>query len=195
MKVFGLTGGIATGKSTVSSMFRDAGLPIIDADLLAREVVEPGTPALAEIAARFPGVIGADGRLDRKKLGERIFNDATERSALGAITHPRIRELALERTTALAQTGAPVVLYDAPLLIENRLHEGMNGVILVVCPEAVQLERLRTRDGLTDEQARARVASQMPLHEKRAHATWVIDNGGTLAQTRAQVAQVISQLR
>jgi dephospho-CoA kinase len=195
MRVFGLTGGIATGKSTVSSMFRDAGLPIIDADLLAREVVEPGTPALAEIAARFPGVIGADGRLDRKKLGARIFNDAAERAALGAITHPRIRDLALERTTALAQTGAPIAIYDAPLLIENRLHEGMNGVILVVCPEAVQLERLRTRDGLTDEQARARVASQMPLPQKRAHATWVIDNGGSLAQTRAQVEQVISQLR
>ncbi len=195
MKLYGLTGSIATGKSTVSNMFRDEGVPVIDADLLAREVVEPGQPALAEIAARFPGVVGPDGRLDRKQLGERIFADAGERAALGAITHPRIKQLALERTMALAQTGAPVAIYDAPLLIENKLYEPMNGVILVACSEAVQLARLMARDGLTEAQARARIASQMSIDAKRAFATWVIDNGGPLDATRAQVKQVIAQLR
>ncbi len=195
MRLYGLTGGIATGKSTVSAMFRAEGLPVIDADLLAREVVEPGQPALADIAARFPGVIGADGRLDRKKLGARIFGDATERAALNALTHPRIQALALERTQALAAAGEAVALYDAPLLIENKLQERMDGVILVWCAPSVQLARLMARDGLNEPEARARLASQMPIDEKRAFATWIIDNGGPLEATRAQVKQVISHLR
>jgi dephospho-CoA kinase len=192
MRLYGLTGGIATGKSTVSAMFRDAGIPVIDADELAREVVEPGQPALAEIATRFPGVIGADGRLDRAKLGARIFAEPSERAALGAITHPRIQALALERTSALAAAGVPVALYDAALLIENKLHEAMNGVILVTCPPGVQLARLITRNGFSEADAKARIASQMPVEAKRPFATWIIDNGGTLEATRAQVEKVIS---
>lgn len=195
MKLYGLTGGIATGKSTVTAMFRALGLPVIDADALAREVVEPGQPALAELGARFPGVIGPDGRLDRKKLGERVFGDPAERAALNAITHPRIRELALRRTAELAETGAPVALYDAPLLIENRLHEGMDGVILVWCPREVQRARLMARDGLTEAQAEARLASQLPIDAKRPYATWLIDNSGALEATRAQVEQVAAKLR
>lgn len=195
MKLYGLTGGIATGKSTVTAMFRALGLPVIDADALAREVVEPGQPALAELGARFPGVIGPDGRLDRKALGERVFADPAERAALNAITHPRIRELALQRTVELAATGAPVALYDAPLLIENRLHEGMDGVILVWCPREVQRARLMARDGLSEAQAEARLASQLPIDAKRPYATWLIDNSGALEATRAQVEQVAAKLR
>ncbi|MEW6434293.1 MAG: dephospho-CoA kinase [Myxococcota bacterium] len=190
MQVFGLTGGIATGKSTVSRLFAEKGMPIIDADLVAREVVEPGQPALAEIAARFPGVVGADGRLDRAKLGERIFGDPTERAALNAITHPRIQAAVLEKTRQLAEAGAPRVLYDAPLLIENGLHRGMHGVVLVVAPPDVQRARLMQRDGLSAEAALARIASQMPLDEKRAHATWIVDNGGALEDTRRQVDEI-----
>ncbi len=193
MKLFGLTGGIATGKSTVSAMFREAGVPVIDADELAREVVEPGQPALAQIAARFPGVLTPEGRLDRGRLGERIFSDPAERAALGAITHPRIQALSLERTQALAAAGARVALYDAALLIENKLHEVLDGVILIACPPEVQLARLRARNGLTETQAKERIASQMSLEQKRPFATWIIDNGGTLLATRAQVQQVISQ--
>jgi dephospho-CoA kinase len=192
MQLFGLTGGIASGKSTVSAMFAQAAVPIIDADELARAVVEPGQPALAEIALRFPGTVGPDGRLDRAKLGARIFADATERTALGAITHPRIQALAMERTAALAERGEPAAIYDAALLIENGLHRGLDGVILVACPEAVQLARLMTRNGLTQAQAKERIASQMPLEQKRPFATWVIDNGGALEATRAQVEKVIS---
>jgi dephospho-CoA kinase len=147
------------------------------------------------LGARFPGVIGADGRLDRKKLVERVFGDPAERAALNEITHPRIRELALRRTAELAETGAPVALYDAPLLIENRLHEGMDGVILVWCPREVQRARLMARDGLSEAQAEARLASQLPIDAKRPYATWLIDNSGALEATRAQVEQVAAKLR
>lgn len=194
MKLYGLTGGIATGKSTVSRMFLEAGVPLIDADVLAREAVAPGSPALAQIAARFPGVVSEAGVLDRKALGERIFSDPAERAALNAITHPRVRELSLERSRAIAATGAPFALYDVPLLIESRLHEGMDGVILVYCPPEVQRARLMARDALTQAQADARLASQLPIDEKRRFARWIIDNGGTLEATRAQVEQVLGQL-
>jgi dephospho-CoA kinase len=192
MKLIGLTGGIATGKSTVSTMLREAGLPVIDADELAREVVEPGQPALAEIALRFPGVLTPDGRLDRTKLGARIFSDPAERAALAAITHPRIQALAMDRTAALAARGVPVAIYDAALLIENKLHEGMDGVILVTCPLEAQLARLMSRNALTEADAKLRIASQMSVDQKRPFATWLIDNGGTLEATRAQVEKVIS---
>ncbi|MDP2270759.1 MAG: dephospho-CoA kinase [Archangium sp.] len=192
MRLYGLTGGIASGKSTVSAFFREAGIPVIDADALAREVVEPGQPALAEISARFPGTLTAEGTLDRAKLGALIFQDPAERAALGAITHPRIQALALERTTALAATGATAAIYDAPLLIENKLSEAMNGVILVTCPPEVQLARLMARNALTEAQARQRIDSQMSLEQKRPFATWLIDNGGSLEATRAQVKKVIA---
>ena len=192
MRLYGLTGGIASGKSTVSAMFREAGVPVIDADELAREVVEPGQPALTEIAVRFPGTLTSEGTLDRAKLGALIFKDPAERAALGAITHPRIQALALERTTALAATGAPAAIYDAALLIENKLHEHMDGVILVSCPPEVQLARLMARNTLSEEQARQRMDSQMSLEQKRPFATWLIDNGGLLTATRAQVKKLIA---
>lgn len=194
MLLFGLTGGIATGKSTVTQMLRELGLPVIDADALAREVVEPGRSALAEIAARFPGVVEG-GVLNRAKLGALVFNDADARAALNAITHPKIRALALEKTLALAETGATHAIYDAALLLENKLHEGMNGVILVTCPLETQVARVMTRDGLSEEAARARIASQMSTDEKRQYATWVIDNGGTREDTRRQVEAVVRALR
>lgn len=191
---FGLTGGIATGKSTVARLLREAGLAVIDADQVARDVVAPGQPALADLAARFPGVVGADGVLDRKALGERIFNDPDERAALNAITHPRIAAAVLAQTEALEARGVDRLVYEAPLLIENGLHEGMDGVVLVVAAPEVQLARLRARDGLTEAQARARVAAQMPLDEKRRHARWLVDNSGTVEETKRQAAAVIDAL-
>ncbi len=195
MLVFGLTGGIATGKSTVSRLIRERGEVVLDADEVAREVVEPGQPALEAIAARFPGVVATDGRLDRAQLAERVFSQPAERAALNAIIHPRIQARVLERTQELARAGAPRVIYDAPLLIENRLHLGMDGVVLVVAPPEVQLERLMARDGLVRAKAEARIAAQLPLDEKRQHATWVIDNGGSLEETQRQVEAVLGELR
>lgn len=195
MRVVGLTGGIGSGKSTVSAMFRELGAEVIDADQLAREVVEPGTPALEEIGRRFPGVVDAQGRLDRAALGARVFADEGERRALEAIVHPRIRAEMTRRTEALARAGQKVVLYDAALLIENGLHRGMDGVVLVSAPEAAQRARLAARDGLDDAAISARLAAQLPLADKRAHATWVVDNGGSLEETRAQVRRIWEEIR
>ena len=194
MRLIGLTGGIASGKSTVSRLLKERGATLIDADQLAREVVQPGQPALAEIAARFPGVVGPDGALDRKKLGERIFADENERKALNAITHPRIQARVLELSQQYAEQGVPLVIYDAPLLFENRLDELLEGSILVAAPVEVQVARLCARDGLTPEQARARIASQMPLEEKRQRATWVIENAGSLLDLETQVDRLWASL-
>ncbi|HEY3588229.1 MAG TPA: dephospho-CoA kinase [Myxococcaceae bacterium] len=195
MRVVGLTGGIASGKSTVSAMFRELGAPVIDADEAARDVVEPGTSGLLEVARRFPGVVDATGRLDRAALGQRVFADPTERRALEAILHPRIREEVARRLEALARAGVTVALYDAALLIENGLHRGLDGVIVVSAPEAVQRSRLAARDGLDEAAITARLAAQLPLADKRAHATWVVDNGGARDETRAQVRKIWEEIR
>ncbi len=190
MKLYGLTGGIASGKSTVSRMLRELGAHVLDADVIAREVVEPGTPGLKAVAERFPGVLDPDGRLDRAKLGARVFGDPQERAALNALLHPLIGQQFMLRTQALAEQGVERVLYDAPLLIENRLHLGMDGVVLVWVPREVQKARLMARDGLDEAAAEARLAAQLPLDEKRQHATWVVDNSGELGTTRVRVEEV-----
>jgi dephospho-CoA kinase len=188
--LYGLTGGIASGKSTVSRMLRELGAHVLDADVLAREVVEPGTPGLAAVAARFPGVLGPDGRLDRAKLGTRVFADANERAALNAIIHPLVREAFLEKVQALAAQGVERIIYDVPLLIEGGLQASMDGVVLVWVPRDIQKARLKARDGLDEAAAEARLAAQLPLDDKRQYATWIVDNSGELASTRAQVEQV-----
>ena len=190
MNIYGLTGGIASGKSTVSRMLRELGAEVLDADVIAREVVEPGTPGLQAVAERFPGVLDASGRLDRAKLGERVFGDPKERAALNALLHPLIGQQFLLRTQELAERGLERVIYDAPLLIENRLHEAMNGVVLVWVPREVQKARLMRRDGLDEAAAEARLAAQLPLDGKRQHATWLVDNSGDLGTTRARVEEV-----
>ena len=190
MNIYGLTGGIASGKSTVSRMLRVLGAEVLDADVIAREVVEPGTPGLQAVAERFPGVLDASGRLDRAKLGARVFGDPKERAALNAILHPLIGQQFLLRTQELAERGLERVIYDAPLLIENRLHEAMNGVVLVWVPREVQKARLMGRDSLDEAAAEARLAAQLPLDEKRQHATWLVDNSGDLGTTRARVEEV-----
>ena len=190
MHVFGLTGGIASGKSTVRRMLRELGARVLDADVLAREVVEPGTPGLKRIDERFPGVVGPEGRLDRVKLGAHIFANAGERAALNAIVHPEVRALFLQKLQALEAEGVTHAVYDVPLLIETGLHTAMEGVAVVWVPRDVQKARLMTRDGLTEAQAEARLQAQMPLDDKRAHATWVIDNSGAPEATRPQVEAV-----
>ena len=194
MRLIGLTGGIASGKSTVTAILRELGAQVIDADQLAREVVEPGTRALEDLSRRFPGAVGPDGRLDRAGLAARVFGNEAERAALNAIVHPRIQEAFAQKTRALADQGVGVVVYDAALLIENRLHEAMEGVILVIAPRELQLARLSARDGLSAEQAQARLASQLPLSEKARFATWTVDNAGDLGQTRAQVRQIWGEI-
>ena len=189
MRLIGLTGGIATGKSTVARLLAARGAEIVDADVLAREVVEPGSPALAEIAAGFgDSVLTPEGALDRGALGAVVFADPAQRRRLEAITHPRIAALMGERIAAGLASEAPLVVADIPLLFEGDRVGLVQGVLLVDCPEEVQLRRLMLRDGIDEAAARARVAAQMPLAEKRRRATWVIDNSGTPEETAARVA-------
>lgn len=196
MRVIGLTGGIASGKSTVAAMLRDAGAPVVDADKLARQVVEPGSPALAEIAAQFgPEVLDAGGRLDRQKMAALVFGDEEARRTLNSITHPRIAAASQEALARLAAAGHEVAIYEAALLVENRLERGLDGLIVVAVPEAVQSRRLAARDGLDPAAVEARLASQLPLADKVAVADWVVDNSGSVEHTRAQVEQIWREIR
>jgi dephospho-CoA kinase len=190
VRLVGLTGGIGSGKSTVSEMFRALGATVIDADQVAREVVRPGEPALEEIARRFPGTVDGKGQLDRAALAARIFSDESERAALNAIVHPRIQAEVQRRTAALAAAGVESVLYDAALLIENGLHHAMDAVVVVWVSRELQRARLIARDTLSDVDAEARIAAQAPLDAKRAVATWVVDNAGSREQTRKQVVAI-----
>lgn len=190
-RILGLTGGIASGKSTASARFAELGVPIVDADKLAREVVEKGTDGLAEIVKVFgTDVLDAEGALDRKKLGAIVFDDADLRRRLEQITHPRIAALSMQRMAAIATSGAPYGLYEAALLVEKGTHRAMNGLVVVAASPEVQLARVMKRDGLDEAAARARLAAQMPLEEKIAAATWVIWNDGDLDALRARVDEV-----
>ena len=196
MRLFGLTGNIGAGKSTVARLLVRHGVPVIDADQVARDVVQSGQPALGEIAARFgPGVLQADGSLDRKALGALVFSDANERKALNAIIHPRISQAAAVRIAALAAAGHAVAVYEAALIVENGLDRGLDGLIVVIAKEELQLVRLRLRDGLTEAEALARLAAQLPAAEKVKRATFVIENHGSEADLDAQVAKLLDSMR
>ncbi len=190
IRVVGLTGGIASGKSTVSAMLREEGAKVIDADEVARAVVVPGSEGLEAVARRFGHVLAEDGRLDRAKLGARIFGDPAERAALNALLHPRIQAEVQRQVKALHEAGGKVAIYDAPLIVENGLQALLDGLIVVAVPQAVQKARLRARNGLSEAEAQARLDAQLPLEDKVRHATWVVDNAGSLEATRAQVRRI-----
>ncbi|MGE3543874.1 MAG: dephospho-CoA kinase [Kofleriaceae bacterium] len=193
--VIGLTGGIASGKSTVARMLAERGAAIIDADQLARQIVAPGRPALAELVARFgAAILTPDGELDRKRLGAIAFADPAARADLGRITHPRIAAESAAQIASWADAGASVVFYEAALLVENGAHAGLAGLIVVATSPEVQRERLIARDGLTREEAEARIASQAPLADKLAAATWVIDNHGDRSALAREVEGVVAAI-
>lgn len=194
--LFGLTGGIASGKSTVAARFREQGLPVIDADALAREVVAPGTDGLAEVVRAFgPEVLLADGSLDRARVAAIVFADPDRRRQLNAIVHPRIAALTAERAAALSVRGEPLACYEAALLVENRLADAFRPLVVVAVPEEVQLARVMARDGISAEQARSRLAAQLPLADKIAVADYVIDNAGDRAATERQADEVLASIR
>ncbi len=193
--MIGLTGGIASGKSAVAALLRQRGAAVVDADELARRVVAPGQPALAELAVRFgPEILLADGQLDRKKLGSIVFADAAARADLDRITHPRIAQLSQQEIAAAAAAGASLVFYEAALLIENGLHRTLDGVLLVAAPLEVQRQRLMQRDGLSREAANARIAAQLPLAAKREAATWIIDNRGDRAELELELERALTEI-
>lgn len=185
IRVIGLTGGIATGKSSVARYFTERGIPVIDADQLARDAVLPGAPALERIVSLFgQEVLTHDGVLDRKRLGTLIFSSPEKRRQLEVILHPEIRKLAEERITDAAAAGHQRLIYMAPLLIEAGAIDRVDDIWVVTVRPEIQLERLMQRDGIDREQAQRIVESQMPLSEKERYGSVVIDNSGTKAQSR-----------
>jgi dephospho-CoA kinase len=195
LKVLGLTGGIGSGKSTVAKLVSGLGVPVLDADLLAREVVEPGQPAHAEIAAAWPAVIDPYGKVDRKRLADIVFADPLARARLESITHPRIQALAEQRLADLAAKGHKVALYEASLLVESGRYRDFEGLIVVTASPETQLERALARGGLTEEEAQKRIDAQLPLLAKVRVATHLIDNDGALEETKAQVERLVATLR
>ncbi|GAA0554957.1 dephospho-CoA kinase [Actinomadura livida] len=182
----GLTGGIGSGKSEVSARLAELGAVVIDADRIAREVVEPGTPGLAAVVAEFgEEVLLPSGGLDREKVGRIVFSDPDRLAALNAIVHPLVGERMQELMDAAPEDA--VVVYDVPLLVENGLAPMYDEVVVVDAPADVQLDRLVARRGMTEEDARARMANQASREDRRAVATHVIDNSGTLESLQSQV--------
>ena len=185
IRVIGLTGGIATGKSSAARFFTEQGIPVIDADQLARDAVLPGSPALDQIISLFGReMLNNDGLLDRKRLGELVFSDLEKRRQLESILHPEIRRRAEDLISQAADAGHQRLIYMAPLLIEAGATDRVDTVWVVTVRPEIQLERLMQRDGISREQAERLIDSQMPLSEKERCGSVVIDNSGTEAQTR-----------
>jgi dephospho-CoA kinase len=195
--IAGLTGGIASGKSTVSRFLSEAGARIIDADKIAREVVSQGSPGYDAIVSFFGRtILLPDGEIDRKRLGEIIFNDPEKKARLDCIVHPRVFERTAEMICQISsQTPDAVVIMDIPLLMETGMGIHLAEVIVVYVPEVLQLERLMKRDGIDKQAAMARIRSQMPIEEKRKRATVVIDNSGTMSDSRRQALAVFTRLK
>ena len=196
MHIYGLTGGIGSGKSTVATMFAALGLPVVSADVLAREVVGPGSDGLAAVVAAFgPEVVAEDGSLDRAKLGRIVAAEPTRRRQLEEILHPRIRDRFASIVAELASAGHRAVVYEVPLLFENNLESQMHAVILVSAPEDVRVSRVIARDGLKPAEVRARIAAQLDDASKRARADYIIDNDGDSQHLHDQVAAVLTKIR
>jgi dephospho-CoA kinase len=196
VKLVGLTGGIASGKSTVAKILENLGAAIVNADVLAREVVEPDQEAWKDIVARFgPDVLKPDQTLDRQKLRTVIFNDPDARKELEAIIHPRVRALAEQRIREHGAAGFAIVVYEVPLLFEAKIHEWLRPVILVACDIDTQRRRLELRDQIDSAAAQKIIDAQMSLAEKRRLADYVIENNGSLSDLERQVREVLAKIQ
>ncbi|MBD8026255.1 dephospho-CoA kinase [Ureibacillus sp. Re31] len=190
--IIGLTGSIASGKSTVANMLKDYGLPIVDADLVARIVVEPGTPTLQKIVEAFGEVaLTEDGAMNRQKIGEIIFNDEEKRKQLNSIIHPAIRQEMLRQRDEHVAKGAQTVIMDIPLLFESKLQHFVDKILVVSVTEETQLKRLMERNQLSEQEATARISSQLPLSIKEQGADAVINNNGTIEETAEQLQRIL----
>ncbi|HEX2226029.1 MAG TPA: dephospho-CoA kinase [Candidatus Binatia bacterium] len=196
MKLIGLTGGIASGKSTVAAILRRLGAAIVNADELAREVVQPGTPGWKEIVEAFGAeALQADQTVDRQKLRTIVFNNPETRKKLEAIIHPRVRALAQKRIQEHAASGSEIVVYEVPLLFEGNLQASLRPVVLVAADVATQKRRLRERDGLAESEAEKHITAQMSLEEKRRLADYVIENEGNIDHLERQVKEVLARIK
>lgn len=195
MVVVGLTGGIATGKSTVAAMFAARGAAVVDADRIAHALQEPGQPCHHQILEAFgTEILDGTGRIDRRRLGARVFAEPAARRRLEAIMHPAIRAACENEIRAAEASGRPVCLVDAALILESGQRDRFDAIVLVSAPEAVQVDRLVRSRGLTEAEARQRIQSQWTTTAKAALADFVIDTGGDLADTEGQVARVYAAL-
>ncbi len=195
IRVFGLTGGIGSGKSAVGACFVKHGIPVIDADALAREVVLPGTEGHAEIVRTFGStLLRADGTLDRGALGQRVFSNPADLKALNAITHPRINQKMIERAEHFSQLGYAVACYEAALIIENRAADFLRPLVVVVAPMEDRIARIVLRDSATPLDAERRIAAQIDDVERRAHADIVIENDGTLDDLETRASDAIAKI-
>lgn len=197
MVIAGLTGSIATGKSTVSTILKDLGAFIVDADKVARDVVAPGMRAWEEIVRIFgKDILHAKGEIDRESLARIVFNDSTMRRMLEEIIHPDVMRVMDEETSSI-KAGFPdaVVILDVPLLIETGMNKGVSEVIVVYCPEDMQIMRLMIRDKISEEEALARVRAQISIEEKRRYASLLIDNSASVDETRKQVEDAYDRLK
>ncbi len=197
MQVIGLTGGIATGKSTVSAILKKAGAVIIDADRIAREVVKKGLPAYREIVENFgETVLLSSGEINRSVLGDLIFNDPRKKQLLNRIVHPHVRRETSRRLKDMENSSPDTIaVLDIPLLFEAEMHKDLSEVIVVYAPEHIQIKRLMKRDNISEADAVARVRSQMPIEEKKNRATIVIDNSGTMEDTRKRTLEIFKTLK
>ena len=201
-RIVGLTGGIASGKSTVARMLTELGATVIDADAVVHELQAPRSPLLGEIVEAFgPEILAADGALDRPALGALVFGDAEARERLGSIVHPKVAVEMLRRIAAARASGAALIVLDIPLLFEGRARGtgsaaqmALDATILVTLPEEVQVERQMERDGCDHKEARRRIRAQLPLEEKQRLADYVIDNSGSRGETEHQVREVVAAL-
>ena len=194
MKLLGLTGGVGSGKTTVSGILGDLGAVIVDADEASHAAYAPGTPGFQDVAREFGQQVVRDGQIDRAHLGRLVFNDPDALRRLNAIVHPLVREWMAARTAEAVERGAEVVVQDVPLLYENGLEDLFSSIVLVYVPPEVQVDRLVHGRGFTEERARAVIAAQMPIDDKRRRAHHVIDNSGTPEQTRRQVEEMWAQI-
>ena len=194
MKLIGLTGGAGSGKSTVAEMFRELGAVVVDADEAAHAVYAPGTPGFDAVVAAFGDGYVRDGAIDRARLGDLVFHDDAARRRLNAIVHPLVRDWMAARTAEAVDRGDEVVIHDVPLLFENGLDSMYGDVVLVYAPEKAQVRRLVDGRRISEDRARAMVASQLPIDDKRGRAQHVVDNSGTREQTRKQVERIWSEI-
>lgn len=190
--IIGLTGSIASGKSTISAMLKEKGYPIIDADLVARLVVEPGTATLSEIERVFGDqVMNKDGTLNREALGQLIFHEPAKRKQLNDLMHPAIRAEMLRQRDELFERGEKTMIMDIPLLFESRLQHFVDKILVVSVTEEMQLQRLMQRNSLSEEEAKARIQSQLPISEKEKGADAVIYNNGSIEQSKVQLERIL----
>jgi len=197
MVIAGLTGGIATGKSTVANIMAEAGAHVIDADRIAKDVVKKGLPAWKEITEYFgKEILGSDGEIDRERLGDVVFGSKDKLEVLNKIVHPRVfEEMAREMDEVKQRAPDSIVILDIPLLIETGIHKLLSNVILVYAPERIQLARLMARDNIPKEAALKRIRSQMPMEQKKAFANYIIDNSSDIEHTRIMTLEVLERLK